>query len=267
MSLGPKSAERLANKVILITGASAGIGQATALEYCAASNGNVKLILLARRLEKLEEISNELKKQYSNVKVHYEKFDVCDYDKVEPFLNNLPEEFKSIDILVNNAGKALGVDKVGDIGQEDVEGMFATNVLAMINFTQKVLPILKKKNSGDIVQLGSMAGRYSYTGGSVYCATKHALRAFTDSLRMELIDTKIRVIEIAPGNVETEFSMIRYKGNSDAAGKVYENTTPLYADDIAEMIVYATSRKENTVLAQALVFPSSQASPFHLHRG
>ena len=267
MSLGPKSAERLANKTILITGASAGIGQATALEYCAASNGNVKLILLARRYEKLQEISKELTSQYPNVKVHIEKFDVCDYDKVEPLLENLPEEFKDIDILVNNAGKALGVEKVGEIKQEDVEGMFSTNVLAMINFTQKVLPIFKKKNSGDIVQLGSMAGRYSYVGGSVYCATKHALRSFSDALRMELIDTKIRVIEIAPGNVETEFSMIRYKGNASAADKVYENTVPLYADDIAEMIVYATSRKQNTVVAQALVFPSCQASPFHLSRG
>ncbi|KAL6940574.1 hypothetical protein ACO0QE_004481 [Hanseniaspora vineae] len=266
MSQGSKAAERLANKTILITGASAGIGQATAIEYCAASNGNVKLILLARRLEKLNELKDTINKDYPNVKVFTAQFDVTDVAKVEPFLNSLPAEFADIDILVNNAGKALGSDKVGSIAEEDVEGMFETNVIAMINFTQKVLPKFLAKNKGDIVQLGSVAGREAYPTGAIYCATKHALRAFTQSLRKELINTKIRVFEIAPGNVETEFSLVRYKGDTERAKQVYQGTTPLYADDIADLIVYSTSRKENVVLAESLIFATNQASPFHIYR-
>ncbi|KAH3902802.1 probable oxidoreductase [Saccharomycodes ludwigii] len=267
MSQGPKAAERLANKTILITGASAGIGQATALEYCAASNGKVKLVLLARRLEKLQELKNTIIKDYPETKVHIERLDVTETEKIRPFLENLPEDFKDIDILINNAGKALGSDKVGNINIEDIEGMIQTDVVALINFTQAILPLFKKKNSGDIVNLGSVAGREAYPTGSIYCGCKHFVRAFTQSLRKELVDTKIRVLEVAPGNVETEFSLVRYKGDADRAKKVYEGTVPLFADDIADLIVYTTSRKQNTVIAETLVFASNQASPYHIYRG
>ncbi len=145
--------------------------------------------------------------------------------------------------------------------------MFDTNVKGNIAIVQHVLPLFKKKNAGDIVQLGSVAGREPYPGGSIYCATKHALRAFTSALRKELIDTKIRIIEIQPGNVETEFSDVRFYGDKTKAKKVYEGTEPLYADDIAELIVFYTTRKQNTVVAESLVFATNQASPFHLYRG
>ncbi|CEP60473.1 oxidoreductase LALA0_S01e11672g [Lachancea lanzarotensis] len=266
MSQGRRAAERLAGKTVFITGASAGIGQATALEYLDASNGNLKLILAARRLEKLEELKQTINKDYPDAKVFIGQLDVTETAKIQLFVDSLPEEFKDIDILINNAGKALGSDPVGTISSQDIAGMMDTNVLGLINVTQAVLPIFQAKNSGDIVNLGSVAGREAYPTGAIYCATKHAVRAFTQSLRKELISTKIRVIEIDPGNVETEFSMVRYKGDTDRAQKVYEGTEPLVAEDIADLIVYSTSRKANTVIADVLVFATNQASPFHIFR-
>lgn len=267
MSFGRKASERLAGKIVLITGASAGIGHATALEYMDASNGNVKLVLVARRKEKLQNLKDEILKLYPNANVHIDTLDVTSIDTFKPFLNNLPREFKDIDILVNNAGKALGTEKVGDIDPKDIQSMIDTNVIGLINFTQAVLPIFKAKNSGDIVNLGSIAGRNAYAGGSIYCASKFAVRAFTNSLRQELISTKIRVIEIAPGMVETEFSLVRFKGDSASAKNVYKGMEPLTAEDIAETIVFATSRRQNTVIAESVIFPTSQSSAYHNHRG
>ncbi|CAI4048732.1 hypothetical protein SKDZ_13G3520 [Saccharomyces kudriavzevii ZP591] len=267
MSQGRKAAERLVGKTVLITGASAGIGKATTLEYLNASNGEMKLILAARRLEKLEELKKAIDEEFPNAKVHAAQLDITEAGKIKPFIANLPEEFKDIDILVNNAGKALGTDRVGEIATQDIQDVFDTNVTALINVTQAVLPIFQAKNSGDIVNLGSVAGREAYPTGSIYCASKFAVGAFTDSLRKELINTKIRVILIAPGLVETEFSLVRYRGNEDQAKNVYKGTTPLMADDVADLIVYATSRKQNTVIADALIFPTNQASPSHIFRG
>ncbi|EJS44181.1 YMR226C [Saccharomyces arboricola H-6] len=267
MSQGRKAAERLAGKTVFITGASAGIGKATALEYLDASNGDMKLILAARRLEKLEELKKTIDEEFPNAKVHVGQLDITQLEKIKPFIENLPEEFKDIDILVNNAGKALGSERVGEIAAQDIQDVFDTNVTALINITQAVLPIFQAKNSGDIVNLGSIAGRDAYPTGSIYCASKFAVGAFTDSLRKELINTKIRVILIAPGLVETEFSLVRYRGNEEQAKNVYKDTTPLMADDVADLIVYSTSRKQNTVIADTLIFPNNQASPHHIFRG
>lgn len=257
----------MANKTVLITGASAGIGNATALEYLEASNGNMKLILAARRLEKLEELKKTIDEEFPNAKVHVGQLDITQAEKIKPFIENLPEAFKDIDILINNAGKALGSERVGEIATQDIQDVFDTNVTALINVTQAVLPIFQAKNSGDIVNLGSVAGRDAYPTGSIYCASKFAVGAFTDSLRKELINTKIRVILIAPGLVETEFSLVRYRGNEEQAKNVYKDTTPLMADDVADLIVYSTSRKQNTVVADTLIFPTNQASPYHIFRG
>ncbi|KAK7681112.1 hypothetical protein QCA50_015727 [Cerrena zonata] len=189
MSYGPKAAERLAQKVVLITGASAGIGEATAKEIADAAAGDVKLILTARRKDKLDSLSDSLIKQYPDIKVLTTELDVSKTDTIQPFLNGLPEEFADIDVLINNAGKALGRDDIGTILQDDIEGMFQTNVLGLIALTQAVLPIFKKKNSGDIVNLGSIAGRDSYPGGGIYCPTKAAVKSFSQVLRKELINT------------------------------------------------------------------------------
>lgn len=266
MSQGRKAAERLEGKIVLITGASAGIGAATAVEYMDASNGKTKLILCARRLSKLESLKKELLQKYPDAKIHIAELDITKKDAVKPFLDGLPEEFKDIDILVNNAGKALGSDPVGEIDIKDIQEVMDTNVIALINMTQAVLPIFKKKNSGDIVNLGSVAGREAYPTGSVYCASKFAVKAFTDSLRKELINTKIRVILIAPGVVETEFSMVRYRGDTERAASVYQDVSPLMAEDVADLIVYASSRRSNTVIADTLIFPTSQGSPYHIYR-
>jgi 3-hydroxy acid dehydrogenase/malonic semialdehyde reductase len=266
MSFGAAALQRLTGKTIFITGASSGIGKATALEYANASEGSVKLILAARRLERLQQVEKELKTKYPNLSIFIKELDVSVPGSINPFLESLPQEFKDIDILVNNAGKALGNDKVGNIKQEDISETFDTNVIGLISITQAVLKIFQAKNSGDIVQLGSIAGRDPYPGGSIYCASKAALRSFTEALRKELINTKIRVIEVQPGAVETEFSIVRNYGDKAKADAIYKGREPLYADDIAELIVFATSRKQNTVLAEMLVFPSDQASASHVYR-
>lgn len=261
-------AKRLAGKTILITGASAGIGKATAEGFAEASNGNIKLVLCARRLEKLDVLKIELTKKYPDLKVYPAVLDVSKIDTIEPFLKSLPTEFATIDVLVNNAGKALGLDPIGTIEEKDVETMFKTNVLGMIQLTQLVVKDMKKRNHGDIIQLGSVAGRNPYPGGGIYCATKAALRSFTHVLREELINTKVRIIEIEPGNVESdEFSLTRFKGDKERAAKVYANTVPLTQEDIAEVIVFTASRRENTVIAETLIFGTDQASAYHIYRG
>lgn len=266
MSFGLKAADRLAGKIVLITGASAGIGEATAREFADAAQGNVKLVLTARRQDKLEALAAELRQNYPKIAVHTAALDVSQIDSIAPFVKDLPQEFASIDVLINNAGKAHGVERVGDIADEDIQVMFQTNVLGLITMTQAVLPIMKLKNSGDIVNLGSIAGRDPYPGGGIYCATKAAVKSFSHSLRKELIDTKIRVIEVDPGNVETEFSNVRFRGDLAKAKQVYAGTEPLVATDIAEIIVFGCTRKQNTVIAETLVFSTNQASASHLYR-
>ncbi|KAK6464108.1 hypothetical protein DFJ63DRAFT_284681 [Scheffersomyces coipomensis] len=266
MSFGSKAAQRLANKTILITGASAGIGKATAYEFADASHGEIKLILTARRLDKLQLIKDDLIKTYPAIKVHIVTLDVSKLSTIAPFVTSLPSEFSDIDVLVNNAGLALGRDPVGDILPQDIEQMFQTNVFGLITLTQTILPHFKSKNSGDIVNLGSIAGRDPYPGGAIYCATKSAVKSFSHVLRKELINTKIRVLEVDPGNVETEFSITRFKGDVSKANDVYKGTEPLIAEDIAEIIVFGVSRNQNTVIAETLVFATNQASASHLYR-
>ncbi|ODV61033.1 oxidoreductase ASCRUDRAFT_75772 [Ascoidea rubescens DSM 1968] len=267
MSYGSQAAKRLADKVIFITGASSGIGQATAREFASAANGQIKLVLSARRLDRLKSLSDELTSSYKNISVYYNVLDVSKIASIPVFIDSLPSEFKEIDILINNAGKAIGVDKVGSIKQDDINDMFQTNVLGMIQVVQSILPGMIERKRGDIVQLGSIAGREPYPGGAIYCATKHSLRAFTSALRKEVVNSPVRIIEIQPGAVETEFSKVRYYGDEKAAKKVYEGGEPLVAEDIAELIVFSCSRRANTVIAETLVFPTCQASPFHYYRG
>ncbi|GME79039.1 unnamed protein product [Ambrosiozyma monospora] len=268
MSIFGNIAQRLAGKNIFITGASTGIGYLTAKYFAEAGAGNIKLILTARRKEKLDALKEDLIKAYPNIKVLTASLDVSKIATIRPFVKDLPKEFSEIDVLVNNAGKALGLDPIGTIDPKDVEEMFSTNVLGMIELTQTVVELMKERNKGDIIQLGSVAGRDPYPGGGIYCATKAALRSFTHVLRKELINTKIRVIEIEPGNVATdEFSLVRFKGDASRAANVYKDTEPLTGEDIAELIVFTATRKENTVIAETLVFGTNQASAFHLYRG
>lgn len=255
--------ERLKGKAVLITGASAGIGAATAREFASATNGEVKLVLGARRMSKLEELALELKEKYPQIEIHIGELDVSNTKKIKAFLADIPFE---IDILINNSGKALGQENVGDIDENDIETVFNTNVIGLIAMTQMVLKGMKERNSGDIVQIGSIAGRDTYPGGSIYCSSKAALKSFTDAMRKELISYKVRVMEVAPGNTKTEFAQVRFKGDSSRASKVYEGVDTLEPKDIAELIVFVCSQKESTVVAESVIMSTNQAGPNHLYR-
>ncbi|PNS18749.1 hypothetical protein CAC42_5288 [Sphaceloma murrayae] len=262
---------RLSGKTVLITGASSGIGRSCAFEFARTSSKDLKLILTARRVDALKQVAAEIEKEVgSGVKVLPVKLDVSDAGEVRGLIAGLPEGWREVDVLVNNAGLVKGVDKAGEIKEEDIKVMFDTNVTGLINMTQEVLKIMKPRNggqgSGDIINIGSIAGRDPYQGGSIYCATKAAVRSFTDAMRRELIASRIRVIEVDPGQVETEFSVVRFYGDKSKADKVYEGVDPLTPDDIAEVVVFAAGRRENVVLADSLIFPNHQAAATVMHR-
>lgn len=264
------NSSRLLGKTVLVTGASAGIGAATAILFAKAG---CNVIIAARRLEQLKAVADactaahkESGAQQGGV-VHAFQLDVSDKSQVATLLDKIPRNLHNIDILVNNAGFVKGVEKVGEIADSDVEAMFATNVLGLISVTQHIVKGFKARNTGHVINLGSIAGIEPYAGGSVYTATKHAVNAFTGSLLRELVNTPIRVTEIQPGMVETEFSIVRYRGDKSAADKVYEGLQPLTAEDIAEEIVWAASRPPHVNIAQSLVFPVNQASATINYRG
>uniref|UniRef100_A0A8H7N6V6 Ketoreductase domain-containing protein n=1 Tax=Bionectria ochroleuca TaxID=29856 RepID=A0A8H7N6V6_BIOOC len=263
------AAKRLSGKTILITGASSGIGRSTALEFARTSPQNLRLILTARREDALRELRDQIRGGRRGVEVLPVKLDVSDADAVRGFVGNLPEEWRDINVLVNNAGLVRGVDRAPEIKEDDINVMFATNVTGLINMTQAILPIFLKRpegGQGDIINISSIAGRESYPGGSIYCASKAAVKSFTDSLRKELIASRVRVISVDPGQVETEFSVVRFYGDKSKADAVYAGCTPLTPDDIAEVIVFTATRPENVVVADSLIFPNHQASATIMHR-
>ncbi|SCU86246.1 LADA_0D13300g1_1 [Lachancea dasiensis] len=260
------SAFRLKNKIILITGASSGIGFAIAEQFAKQSDGEIKLILGARRVEKLDLLKEKLVQKYKNIDILIKFLDVSNSEHIDSFWESLPDRWADVDILVNNAGKALGQNFVGEISEEDINECFQTNVVGMISMTQHALKGMQMRNKGDIVQVGSIAGRETYPSGSIYCSTKFALNAFTSSLRKELTATKIRVIEVAPGNTKTEFAQVRFGGDLEKSSKVYEGTVPLDPTDVAEIAVFACSRPENVVLSEAVIMATNQAGPSHIHR-
>ncbi|CAE7131910.1 unnamed protein product [Rhizoctonia solani] len=257
------NASRLQNKTVLITGASGGIGEATAILFAKAGSN---VILSARRTEVLAKVKAacEAAHKESGVQAGGKfaaiKLDVSDKNAVANLWNDVPQELRDVDILVNNAGFVLGVERVGDINPSDIEAMFATNVFGLISITQALIKDFKERKKGHFINIGSVAGREPYVGGSIYCATKHAVSAFTGSLMRELVDTPIRVTEIQPGMVETDFSVTRYRGDKSAADKVYTGLHPLVAEDIAEEIVWAAARPPHVNLAQVYVLPVNQAS-------
>ncbi|KAK4210425.1 hypothetical protein QBC37DRAFT_442753 [Rhypophila decipiens] len=266
------AAKRLRGKTIVITGASSGIGRATAFEFArTAPKNDLKLILTARRIDTLKEVAAKIREEVGDgVQVLPVQLDVSKPAEVKSFVPGLPEEWRDIHVLVNNAGLVKGVAQAPHIEEEDINTMFNTNVTGLINMTQAILPIFKARGSeggsGDIINIGSIAGREPYAGGSIYCATKAAVRSFSDSLRKELIATSIRVMEVDPGQVETEFSVVRFYGDKSKADAVYAGVDPLTPDDIAEVVVFVATRRENVVVADTLVFPSHQAGAGVMHR-
>ena len=243
------------NKIVLITGATSGIGLGCARKF--AENGD-KLILTGRNEQKLEEIRNELTDKGTQVLTLV--FDVRDREKATQCINALPEEWKAIDVLVNNAGLALGLEPEYEGSFEDWETMIDTNIKGLLTMTRLVVPGMVTRNRGHIINMGSVAGDAAYAGGNVYCATKAAVKALTDGLRIDVADTAIRVTNLKPGLVETNFSNIRFHGDSDRAANVYKGIKPLTGDDIADVAVYAANAPEHVQIAEVLILATHQAS-------
>jgi 3-hydroxy acid dehydrogenase / malonic semialdehyde reductase len=248
------------SKRVLITGASAGIGKAMALTL--APKG-YELYLLARREERLKELQQEIQLRWPETKVRIIAADVNDPSALALLAKATDER---IDILINNAGLALGRDRVAQSHFQDFQQMIDTNITANFRLVHLVLPWMLKARGGDIINLCSIAGHYSYPGGAVYCATKHAVHAFTRALREETAGTNVRVMQISPGMVETEFSQVRFKGDEGAAQAVYANVSPLTAQDIAEMMLFMLERPRHVVIDEIITMPSQQGSPHTIVR-
>lgn len=240
-------------KTALITGATSGIGRATAHEF--AKHG-INLILCGRRQERLDTIKNALEK---STDVQVLNFDVRDKDATFNAIQSLPEQFKTIDILINNAGNAHGLDPIQTGNIEDWDAMMDINVKGLLYVSKAIIPQMTERQSGHIINIGSSAGKEVYPKGNVYCASKHAVLAITEGMRIDLNPYGIKVSGINPGLVETEFSQVRFKGDANA-NDVYKGYKALQPEDIAEIIYFAVSRPAHVNIADLLVFPTAQAS-------
>lgn len=256
------SFKNLNGKTVLITGASSGIGEACAQAFAAQ---NCQLILLARRLDRLEKNAAQLKQQY-RIEILTAQHDVRDYEATAKFFNQLDAKWSDIDILINNAGLAAGADKFAQANLSDWEAMLDTNVKGLLYVTKSVLPTMINRNSGHIINLGSVAGHEVYPGGSVYCASKHAVDAITKGLKLDLLGTNIRISTVDPGMVETEFSVVRFKGDEDKAKSVYHGLTPLTPADVADAILYCASRPAHVNINEIILMPVNQASAQNIYR-
>jgi 3-hydroxy acid dehydrogenase/malonic semialdehyde reductase len=250
------------NKIALITGASAGIGEACAIKL--AENG-FDLIIAGRREKKLEKLAKKIQETYKN-EVLSLCLDVRNYEKVEKAINSLPEKWKNIYVLVNNAGLAVGVSPIEQGVVDDWDRMIDTNVKGLLYVTRCVSPLMVERKKGLIVNISSIAGREAYPGGNVYCGTKHAVEAITKGMRIDLLPHNIRVSAIAPGMVETEFSLVRFKGDEDKAEQVYNGFKPLKAEDIADSLLFIATRPEHVSINEILIMPSAQASARDVNR-
>ena len=252
----------LKDKVVFITGASSGIGAASAKAF--AKEG-AKLLLCARREERLKTLADELQQTY-NSSIYTFRLDVRDQDQVNKKLDSLPEEWKKIDVLLNNAGLSRGLDKLHEGKTSDWEEMIDTNVKGLLYVSRKVIPGMVERNKGHVINIGSIAGHEVYPGGNVYCATKHAVNALNKGMKIDLLGTNVRVTSIDPGLVETEFSIVRFHGDTQKAGKVYKGLTPLSPDDIADVIVFCAARPAHVNINDIVLMPTAQSSAALVHK-
>jgi NADP-dependent 3-hydroxy acid dehydrogenase YdfG len=251
------------SKIAFITGASSGIGAACAHKFAQAG---YNLILNARSEEKLRPVLDELAQCYS-IEVCPLLFDVRDRQAAQQAISSLPDAFKEIDVLVNNAGLALGLDKEYEGIEENYDTMIDTNITALLMITRMIVPGMVDRGRGHIINIGSVAGDAAYPGGSVYCATKAAVKVLSDGLRMDLVHTPLRVTNVKPGLVETNFSLTRFAGDKERADKVYQGIKPLTGEDIADVVLYAASAPAHVQIAEVLVLATHQASGSMVYRG
>ncbi|WP_158730357.1 MULTISPECIES: SDR family NAD(P)-dependent oxidoreductase [unclassified Flavobacterium] len=247
-------------KTALITGATSGIGKATA--QLLAKN-NYKIILCGRREDRLDDLKQELSKL---TEVHTLNFDVRDKKAVFDSINSIPENFATIDVLINNAGNAHGLDPIQNGNLDDWDAMIDINVKGLLYVSKAVIPGMIERKSGHIINIGSIAGKEVYPNGNVYCASKHAVDALNQAMRMDLNPYGIRVGGIHPGAVETEFSEVRFKGDTEKAANVYKGFEPLRAEDIADIIHFVVSRPYHVNIADLMVLPTAQAAATILKR-
>ncbi|MCY7349448.1 MAG: SDR family NAD(P)-dependent oxidoreductase [Cytophagaceae bacterium] len=247
-------------KIALITGASSGIGKATAEAFAALG---MNLILCGRRLDRLHDLQQALGEQINTTLLC---FDVGDREAVNSAIASLPQEWQAIDILVNNAGNAHGLGPVQDGDPDDWDAMMTSNVQGLLYVSKAIMPGMIARQRGHIVNLSSVAGKQTYPNGNVYCASKAAVEALSEGMRLDLNPFGIKVTNIAPGAVETEFSLVRFKGDDRRARSVYQGFTPLTAHDVADVIAFAVTRPAHVMIADLLIFPTAQASAMVLKR-
>lgn len=245
-------------KIALVTGATSGIGWATA--EVLADKG-FDLIICGRRKERLEELASKL-----SVKTHQLTFDVSDRKAVDEALGSIPEDWKSIDVLINNAGNAHGLSKIQDGNVDDWDAMIDINVKGLLYVTKALVPAMIERGSGHVVNVGSIAGKEVYPNGNVYCASKHAVDAINNGMRLDLMGTGVKVSQVCPGLVETEFSLVRFKGDSGRADTVYHGYDPLTAQDIADLIQFIVTRPAHVNIADTLILPTAQVASTMVHK-
>ena len=248
-------------RIALITGASSGIGEACARKF---AEGGYDLILTARRAEKLAELGAELEMKGTKVKTL--TFDVRDAEAAETAINSLELEWRKIDVLINNAGLALGLDKEYEGDPDDWNTMIDTNIKGLLTMTRLIVPGMVERNEGHVINIGSVAGDAAYAKGNVYCATKAAVKTITDGLRIDLAETAVRVTNLKPGLVETNFSNVRFHGDNQRADNVYKGITPLTGADIADVAFYAASAPKHVQIAEVLILATHQASGSVIYR-
>ena len=248
-------------KIVLITGATSGIGEACARKF---AQGGYDVIITGRRAQLLANLKKELEAE--GVRVLALAFDVRNRNAATAAINSLPLEWQQIDVLINNAGLALGLEPEYEGSFEDWETMIDTNIKGLLTMTRLVVPRMVKRDSGHVINIGSVAGDAAYAGGNVYCGTKAAVKTITDGLRIDLAHTSVRVTNVKPGLVETHFSNVRFHGNDSRAEKVYEGVKPLTGADIAEIVFYAASAPAHVQIAEVLVLATHQANGSVLHR-
>lgn len=249
-------------RVVFITGATSGIGLACAEKFAAAGDN---LIITGRRLNRLEDLQHALKIKY-HIECHISCFDVQDKEAVKVAIENLPEDFKNVDVLINNAGLALGRDYFQEADLQDWETMINTNINGLAYVSRAIIPAMIKRKTGHIINLGSIAGQEVYEKGNMYCATKFAVDALSKSMRIDLLKYNIKVTNISPGAVNTEFSLVRFKGDQQTADKVYENFTPLTAEDIANSIFYCVSLPPHVCINELTITPTAQANTIYFSK-